>query len=180
MATPLELLKSAPISGTYPERWFDATGECTWVVFRPPEDDPWVGVFGNGGATRYTEAFLSSDGKTAYVFACGQGYAVSFPSGELLFRTDCDYLTAALVVPNSPYVLACDFTELHVYSAAGEVWTSDQVALDGIRLLSADSLGAEAAVWQPDGWYELAVSFDPFLAEQRALLTKDWYAYSTM
>lgn len=173
----IELLHSIPVSGTFPERTYDASGSCTWVLFRPPAAVEWVGVFGNGGTVHHSDAVSSSDAGFAFVVAAGQGYAVSFPSGDLLFKSECDFLTGALAVPGTPYVVGADFTNLHVYTAEGEAWHSDRVALDGIRLLSADRREARAAAWQGDGWYEVIIGFEPFAAQQRSLLSADWDVY---
>jgi hypothetical protein len=174
----IELLRFIPLSGDFRERTYDAIGTCTWVLFSPPADEQWVGVFGNGGVVHHSDAALSTAGGLAFVVAGGQGYAVKFPSGDLLFKTECCWLTGVLALPGTPYVLACDFTGLHSFNAAGEVWTSGRVALDGIRLLSANDREASVAAWYFDGWYEVTVQFEPFSVQRRSLLSVKWDAYS--
>lgn len=52
------LLENRPISGAYPEQWFDARGECTSILFEDDNYEKWLGVFGNAQITQYCAAFL--------------------------------------------------------------------------------------------------------------------------
>ena len=134
------VLSSPPTSGSIQERWYDATGCCAWVHFEDREGREWVGVFGSSGLRpgKASVTLFDAD-RSAFVIAGGQGYIIDTESRELRHRTECAWLVAALAIPERGTVLACDDSSLFAYSAAGLVWRSERIAVDGIRLEAASA-----------------------------------------
>ena len=87
-----ELLKSIPLSGTYPEVQFDVGINSTWVKFLDANYDEWCGVFG-GGNSNYSCVEFSENSEQAFVVSAGQGYLVDIEERTLRYKTDLDDLT---------------------------------------------------------------------------------------
>jgi hypothetical protein len=154
-----QVLSAPPVSGSIPERGYDATGSCVWVRFEDAKGGEWTGVFGASGLTGSASVTLFEDGRSALVIARGQGYIVDTESGELRHKTECDYLVDVLAIPARGLVVACDFTMLLAYSPGGLVWRSARVAVDGIRLESATPEELRGSIWDGNDWqpFRLAI-----------------------
>jgi len=156
------ILSRPPVSGSIPEKRYDATGDCTWVHFTDPEGEDWAGVFGNGEFGRSAVA-ATDDAKLALVIAAGQGYVVRLPSGDLLYRTDEFTLQGAVSIPGRPLIGTWDWNSLAVYSEVGREYLSSRVADDGIERVSASPTSLSGFVWQHDGWHEFKLTLDTWL-----------------
>jgi len=158
-----EILAEPPVSGSIPERWYDATGDCVWVRFDDGdngEGGAWAGVFGSSRLTGRASVTLFGGGPWALVIAGGRGYVVDTRTGELRHRTECDYLVDAIAVPGRDLVVACDFTDLYAYSASALVWRSDRVALDGIEFDPAGPRELRGRVWGGSEWHPFRLDLD--------------------
>ena len=155
----VELLRQPPISGSIPERHFDAVGDCTWVRFAPPSAPPWAGVFGAGEVIRSSAVIPFSDGQHVLVMARGRGYVVDAVAGLLRYRTAAEYLVSGLMVPERDFVIACSWTHLYAFGTVTELW-SESIALDGIELRSATSTDVRGEAWQGESWHGFTVLFD--------------------
>jgi len=131
------VLDKPPISGSIEEIRYEARGGCTWVLFDPPDSEPWAGVFGKGLLPARNRVALFADGGAAFVVAGGQGYSVDLRDRRLLHRADQDDLCRVLALPETDFVVCADYTRLLAFSREGLCWTSDRVALDGIILDAA-------------------------------------------
>lgn len=148
----VEFYDKIPLSGTVPERHYDAVGDCTWVRFVLDDATEWAAVFGNGNVVTNRAAVLFGDGRTALVIAGGQGYVIDAFTGELHHKTQCDYLHNAIPVPNRDFIVACDWSNLYAFSRAGQLWRRRNFALDGIEFDSATETSLVGRAWHPDGW----------------------------
>ena len=163
-----QLLKSPPISGTYDERWYDAVGNCRWVLFEDENYEDWVGVFGQGDWTRFSTALVFSASMSALVVSCGKGYVVDVNSGELYYHTECDSLVGAIGVPNRDLIIGCDFRYLYALTSKGQIW-SECIAFDGIQLEQATPDGLLGRAWQIEGWHRFSLKFDGWKYVQEQL-----------
>jgi hypothetical protein len=131
------ILDTPPISGSVPEYWHDAWGDCVWVHFDAADGREWAGAFGATGVTGSTVVALFGGDRSAFVIARGQGYIIDTGSRELRHRTECESLVDVLALPGRDLVAACDSWNLFVYAPAGLVWKSERIAVDGIRMEAA-------------------------------------------
>lgn len=168
----VRILPTPPDSGSVQERRYEAFGFCTWVEFTPKHNPPWVGVFGHQGASSHSEVIRYPCGEHAFVIARGVGWIVSIEDGKLRFKTQQDCLVTATACPDKPYVVAADFTNIHVYRIDSHIWSSDRIALDGIRF---DTKGKSfGRCWQADGWYGFDIQDDPWTVVRGQFLTSKW------
>jgi hypothetical protein len=167
------LLRRRPISGKYYERWYDARGNCASVLFEDNEYQDWLGVFGKGDLVRFSTSILFSIGSAAFVVAGGQGYVVDVNSGELRYRTICDRLVGAIATPNRDLVIACDYTSLYALTSTEQIWRSERVAFDGIRLEHATPGHLSGSVCFPDGWHAFTLHYADWRFECEKRIPKD-------
>jgi hypothetical protein len=173
------LLTAIPPSGKYPERRFDtSTHANTWVLFEPPAEAPWVGIFGNPGIAHYSDLVpFPHDSNLVLVVAGAQGYIVDRTSGSLLRRTRRDYCYAALPVPGSDRILLADSTRIWCASPARNIDARadsplledddlGRIGLDGIILgeLGPDRLHGAFHRW--DGWFGFTMDLDSMLVRR--------------
>ena len=156
----VELLNRPPISGTIPERLYDAVGDCTWVRFTPADGAPWAGAFGRGGVAQHNAAVPFADGRyVLVVIAGGRGYVVDAGDGALRFRTTSDLLEGAVPVLERDLVAAWGWTDLWVMGPDAERWDAD-VALDGMENVTATADAVRGEAWQGDGWHAFTLMLD--------------------
>ena len=154
------LLESHPISGAYPERWFDARGECTFILFEDNNYEKWLGVFGNSQITRYSTVIPFSGTACVLVIARGQGYVVDVNMKELRYKSSCGYIVSAIQVPSRDMIVACDFTDLYTFSSEKELWRSEQIAMDGIEFVKATNSEVQGKAWIADHWQNFTLDVD--------------------
>ena len=159
------LLEAPPISGTYPEQWYRAKGECTFALFEDAESEEWLGVFGNGGITQYSAAISFPTTACVLVIARGKGYAVDIQTKQLRYEAQCDYLVNAVEVPARDLIVACDFTRLYAFSSEKQLWQSDNIASDGIELGEVSESYVRGKVWQYDQWLPFTLKVDELSIE---------------
>jgi hypothetical protein len=164
----VELLRQPPVSGSIPERWFDAAGPCTWVRFEPSIASAWAGVFGAGGVVRSSAVVPFADGRHVLVIAQGRGYVVDGETGVLRYRTASEFLVQGLTIPQRDFVIACSWTHLFAFGTAQELWSGD-VALDGIRLGSATTSELRGEAWSGSDWRPFTLAFDGWLIHPTAV-----------
>ena len=170
-----QLLEKPPISGTYPERWYDAVGECSWVLFEDENYEDWVGVFGQGDMVRFSAALLFDTTAVAFIVSHGRCYIVDINSGELRYRTKGEDLVDIIAVPGRDLIIATDaYTRLCAFTSVGKVWHSGSVAADGIRYKEATTDRVRGQVWQYDGWYSFTLHFKGWRFVQGQCVSKDW------
>ncbi len=133
------LLEEPPESGSVEEHWFDAEGDCTWVLFEPEEGEPWAGVFGCGSFESSDDVALFGDDRHIFVLAAGQGYIVDELSRTVVHRTESDYLADAIGVPDRDFVVLADFQDLCLLGSDGQLTDLGRIADDGIIFEQADS-----------------------------------------
>ena len=155
----VELLSRPPVSGSIPERWFDAVGDCAWVRFSPSNAPPWAGVFGAGDVIRSSAVIPFADGRHVLVMARGRGYVVDAEAGIVRYRTSAEFLVSGLTVPERDFVVACSWTHLYAFGNVAELWTAC-VALDGIELRWATPTEVRGEAWQGAAWHGFTISFD--------------------
>lgn len=133
-------------SGDYREFRFDAYGSCTWVLFQPPTEDDWVGVFGAGDYGGHAAA-VNWEAQRALVIAGGRGYLVDTAAKTPVRRIARESLHDAAWVPRREVWVVVDDLRLFVLHAEGTfLWATGRISLDGIRRLrvSGDVVHAEA------------------------------------
>lgn len=171
---PARLLSTSPISRTIQERRYEAVGACTWVEFSPENGLPWVGVFGHHGVSAHSGVFEFTDDPFAFVIANGVGWIVNVEDGALRFKTKQDCLVTGIPFAGRPFVVAADSTDIHVYGPDRLVWSSDRIALDGIRFDNADNASVNGRCWQPDGWYAFHLRSEPWAVVPGDFITSEW------
>jgi hypothetical protein len=159
------LLEKSPISGTYPEQWYKAKGECTFALFEGAEYEKWLGVFGNGGITQYSAAIDFPTTACVLVIARGKGYVVDIQSRQLRYETECDYIVNAVEVPTRDVIVAYDFTRLYAFSSEKQLWQSDNIASDGIELGEVSNAYVRGKVWRYDQWFPFTLKVDELSIE---------------
>jgi hypothetical protein len=155
----VSLYKQIPLSGSVPERWYDAHGSCIWVRFAPEGQPEWAGVFGRGLNGGYIQAVPFADRRTAMVIAGGQGYIIDAHTGELLHKTDHDLFCDAITIPFHDFVIACDYTQLFAVSRLGVIWQSPRLALDEIKLDYAMQRTMSGQAMHLDGWQDFWLTY---------------------
>ena len=164
------LLKNRPISGTYPEQWFDAQGQCTSILFEDDKYEKWLGIFGNSEFTQYSAVILFPVTSSVLIVAKGQGYVVDVNTKELRYKTNCDYIVNAIQVPSQDLIIACDFTDLYAFSSKKELWRSDRIASDGIELATAANRDVYGKAWNYDHWQDFTLHTDNMVVELRKVI----------
>lgn len=126
------ILDEPPISGTIDEVFFNAIGECTWVLFKDGFDQ-WAGVFGRGLWGADSVIPFGNDDE-AFVISRGQGYVVNLTDRSLTYMTNENELEDAIISHNKQFVIACDAFCLFMYNTGGLEWRSERISYGGIRL----------------------------------------------
>lgn len=168
------LLSTAPISGTITERWYDATGDCTWIEFSPPDDLPWAGVFGHAGYANVSGVFPFHGDRLAFVIAGGVGRVVNISTGEQSLKTQQEGLVTAIAIDDQCLIAAADWTDIYVYNSTSMVWRSDRAAMDGVQFTSVADGVIVGRAWQISGWYEFTLETNPCRLTHGKLLSKEW------
>lgn len=159
--TSAEVLRIAPISGSYTELQFDARGNSTWIKFTDDDCEEWCGVFG-GGMTSESIVANSEASPLAFVVSAGQGYLVDVNARRVLLKTSTSQLTSALFVPQSARVVACDWTNIFIFEPDGSVWDSGRVSFDGINVTEVTPERAKGNVNDlSDNWPEFVLWLSP-------------------
>lgn len=154
-----EVLNRPTVSGEYEERRFDADGSCAWVLFHPPEEDEWVGVFGRGEFGR-DAVDVHWKRKRAFVIAKGQGYLIDTEKRESIYRTEEDTLQDVAYVESRGFFVAADNLQLHVFGPTGYLWSTTRVSWDGIRNLCADGVVVSGEAWNLSDWRKFTLDVD--------------------
>jgi len=167
----IECLTIPPVSGSIEEVRFDAIGECCWFKFTQCGEE-WSGVFGKPPTPiNIQSATAFNNERSIFVIAAGQGYLLDTASRSLLHKTRNSYLQAAIAVPDTEYVVVCDNKCLELYDTRERIWKSNDIATDGIRLISATENAVKGYIWQSDRWYEFFYD-----AKARIVSTGEWFA----
>lgn len=160
---PAHILSNPPLSGSIPERQYDAIGACTWVEFTPEDDLPWAGVFGHHGVAAHSGVFEFATDPIAFVIAHGVGWVVNVDTGVLAYKTSQDCLVTAAPFPDQPFVVAADWTNVYAYGVDHHIWSSERIARDGIRFDDHLQGGAVTGqCWQTDDWVKFQVHNNPW------------------
>ena len=154
--TEVQILSSPPISGTIDEFRFEAIGNCTWVKFIDDTYEEWCGIFGHGFYVNSNDAIVNDNGQ-AFIISGGQGYIVDVNSRNPLYKTDNDYLTSVVYIPESEFFISCSFTNLFAYSPQGLMWESDRISVDGIKFLEFDNKMVKGQVWNTQDWVDFTL-----------------------
>lgn len=168
------LLSSTPISGTINERWYEATGDCTWIEFTPADDLPWAGVFGHNGHSNTSGVFPFNEDRFAFVIAGGVGRVVDIATGEQSLKTEQQDLVTAIAIDDQCLIAAADYTDIYVYNTNSMIWCSERVAMDGIKFTSVADGVITGRAWQISGWYEFTLETNPYRLTHGMLLSKEW------
>jgi hypothetical protein len=158
-------LEKHPISGTYSEQWYEAKGDCTFVLFENLEYEEWLGVFGNGGITKYSSAIPFPSTTSALVIAQGKGYVVDIQTKQLRYKTKCDYIVNAVQVPARNIIVACDFTKVHAFSNEKQIWQSDDIASDGVELGDMSDACLHGKAWRYSQWQPFTLRIDDLVLQ---------------
>lgn len=152
-------LDDVPISGVHPERSYEPTGECGWVLFEPGPARAWLGAFGLGDfGCRTVLRFGSTE--NFLVVADGRSYVVNASSGELVYKPTEREITAALAAPDRDLIIGCDQTAVFTMASRSLVWSSPEVALDGIDLLKVSSKEVLGRFHTDEGIFRFTLRFD--------------------
>lgn len=168
-----KILSSIPISGSIREKHFNANGECSWVKFET-DNTPWVGVFGRGISPSVNAVSQFFESGRFFVLAGGQGYIVDAGLETCVHKTKDDYYQSLVSVPDRCLMIVCDYSHIEFYDSEKLVWQSDRVALDGIRLNSADRQNVYGHLWQIEGWYSFKLNLDTREFAQSNFVSPDW------
>jgi hypothetical protein len=144
-------LEAPPVSGEYDEVCFDAIGACVWFLFEDDEGTSWVGVFGRGLTSRIDFCVLGESSPYVFIIALGQGYLLDTERRTLMWKTDYDVYYSCMWSGVGEFVVVTDYTNLYLFDRNGEVWRSERIALDGIKLHESVGL-IEGEAWQHFGW----------------------------
>jgi len=159
------LVQKRPISSTYPEQWYEAKDQCTFALFEDDKYEEWLGVFGNGGITKYSSVINFPNTSSVLVVAKGKGYVVDLQTRDLRYQTTIDYIVQAIQIPERDLIIACDFTKLYAFSSAKQLWQSDDVASDGIELDKASENDVRGKVWLYNHWQQFTLYVDSLTME---------------
>jgi hypothetical protein len=142
-----EFLARPTPAGSHPEYQFDANGDCSWVLFRPPDSDDWVGVFGRErwGGTIVSVVWPL---ERAFVIAVGKGYLINTSSRELLYRSHGQHFEEVVHVPDRAKFVAADNLRLYVIDHQGLAWATPRMFFDGIRGLCVTGAVVSGEAWQ--------------------------------
>ena len=151
-------------SGDYREFRFDARNSCTWILFQPPTEEDWVGVFGAGDYGGNAVA-VDWSANRALVVAGGRGYLLDTKGRALIRLLPQESLQDVAWASHSGGVwVVADDLRLFVLDADGaRLWSTRRVSWDGIRRLrvSGDLVHGEAqtgaGAYDKDYWSPFTV-----------------------
>jgi hypothetical protein len=129
------ILIERPLSGSYEEHKFSATGSCLWILFTPENGEDWVGVFGRGDVVNDV-LVISGDSSFTLVVAGGNPIVVDEWSKQALYSIEKGFIQSAFPIPNFAGILASDFTHLYIFGKNAIIWQSNRISLDGIVISS--------------------------------------------
>ena len=157
--TEAKILSSPPISGSIDEVHFAWAGNCTWVQFTDCEYEEWCGIFGQGEASSANSSLVDAKGN-CFVIAHGQGYFININSRQLTHKTENEWLISAVSIPERDMFVACDWTNLYVYSDQGLLWQSQRVSVDGIIFTDVSKSQVKGQVWDLEEWVDFVLNVD--------------------
>jgi hypothetical protein len=160
-----EILERRPLSGTYPECWYEAKDQYTYVLFEDDLYEKWLGVFGNGRIVEYHAVVNFPTTTSLMVVGGGKGYVVDGNTRELHYQTECDYLSSAHAIPAKDLIIACDFTGFYAFSSEKQLWQSGRIASDGIDIdvVSAEEIAGR--LWLNGFWRGFKLQLENFSVE---------------
>jgi len=104
----------------------------------------------------------SGTSSLAFVVSAGQGYLVDVDARQVIHKSKTEQLNNAFFVPRSNKVVACDWTNIFVFTREGLVWDSGRVSYDGINFAEvSDELVRGTVNNLSDEWPEFVLQFDP-------------------
>jgi hypothetical protein len=151
-------LDAMPLSGDYPERSYQPTLDCGWVLFEPPSEAAWVGAFGRG-SFGCRQVLRCGETSVVLVLADGEPYLVNGETGELVSESISGEIMTAVSVPERDLVIAADNSSLVAIDSRGLVWKSPLVAIDGIDLLETTSAEMKGHLHTEDGVRPFSLRF---------------------
>jgi hypothetical protein len=122
----------------------------------------------------HSGVFEFADAPFAFVIAGGVGWVVNAEHGMRAYQTEQNCLVTAMPIDGHPLVLVADWTRFYLYSLERIVWSSDRIALDGIRFDNTKNGIVNGRCWQPDGWYAFQFKTDPCTVNQGRFITSKW------
>lgn len=158
-------LDHKPGSGEYPERSYDPTLKCVWVLFEPESTEAWVGAFGVGGFGR-RKVIRCGETPVFLVLAEGNPYLVNGETGDLVSDPFAVDILAALPVPERDLIIGADNSSLFAITSGGLVWESPIIAIGGIDLLEATSDELQGQLWTEDGIYRFSLGYQDWQLTQ--------------
>ena len=177
------LLTAIPPSGRYRERHFGVSARSNaWVLFEPPDDDPWVGVFGDSGlATYFDLVAFPHQPDLVLVIAGGQGYIAHRRTGDLVRKTPWDCCYAALPVPDSDRIVLADPWHIWTSSPSEDRWAvastplygptgpredDRRIATDGIVFRNLDRAALRGAYDGANAWYAFTLDLRTMVVQR--------------
>lgn len=165
-------LKSAPVAGICPERWYGVNVDIMWVLFEDENHTNWIGAFKRGCIPHFNVVLPFQTSDAFLVVANGQGYVVNVTSRELLYQVESDALVDAVAIPDRDLIIVTDcYVSLRALTSAREIWHSDRISMDGIRFEQVTSEFLTGQGWQLDGCHPFALNLRDWNLVSRAAET---------
>jgi hypothetical protein len=104
----------------------------------PQNGEPWVGAFARGFDTDQLVdgVFAWPDGVSLGVVSSGYGYVVKAGDPKSWVRLQPMPITEVRSVPEHGLLVFADFTNIFAYNAEKNVWKSERLSWDGIKITS--------------------------------------------
>ena len=153
-------------SGDYREFRFDARNSCAWILFQPPTEEDWVGVFGAGDYGG-TIVVVDWNVERAVVVATGRGYIVDTSSRTLVAQPLDENFQDAVYDPSGQRVILADDLRVFVVDSSGALlWNTNRLSIAGIRHLKVVGPVVHGEAWtyggssDEDSWFPFTVDLD--------------------
>ena len=121
----------------------DAREDVDSLLLRitPKDGDPWVGAFARGFDTDQlmNGVYAWPDGISVGVVSSGYGYVVKASDPKSWVRLQPMPITEVRTIPEHGLLVVADFTNLFGYNAEKNVWKSERLSWDGIKITSVGS-----------------------------------------
>lgn len=120
-----------------------------WLQVVPEEGRAWTGVFAFGGGFPYSGIFTTPDPDRFCVVADGAAYLAAARDPADWRELPIFPVTRIHVLETPSLLLLTSFSRILALGAAGEVWRSEQLGADDLRIVYADSQRIDCTFYDP-------------------------------
>ena len=139
-----------------------------WLMIRPENSDPWIGVFASGYGC--SKILSLPDPDFICIVASGSAYIVKANDPRNCQELPTTSLTDVRAIPEARLVIFADFVRLTAFGQNGVAWTSPRLCWDDLEIVKVTSETIEGVGYDPGGSGNCDLPFAVELATGRPII----------